>query len=115
MNNNQLLDLALRTPPVEWDDVANRWITGQPGKDWLPPVGFQSSDSDRNRGTMDDAIRQLDGMIQALVRFRAYLDERYGHGCGDQGHASAVQNQNTIVAKVRKAMGFSIPRNDVRF
>jgi len=102
-----LFRLAICTPMYEWDEVANRWINSEAGKDYLPTAA--------NRGTMDDAIRQLDTMIVCLSRFREYLDQRYGSGCGDQGHADAVKAQNRVAAKIRKALGYTYAKNDINF
>lgn len=107
MERSQLLDLALNTPPVEWDEVANRWINSWLAKGYLPPVV--------SCRTMAEAIQELDGIIIRLVRFRAYLDMRYGNGCGDQGHNDGVKEQNKLAAKVRKALGYTKAKDDITF
>ncbi len=107
MENQDLLDMALRTPMVDWDKTANRWIEGGPGFDHFPTRD--------NRGSMDDAVRKLDSLIEALTRFRAYLEYRSGSGCYDQGHKAAVKAQNRLAAKVRKALGFTYYKQDITF
>jgi hypothetical protein len=62
-----------------------------------------------------EMIRYLDGEIERAARLRGYLDERYGHGCGDHGHNDAVKSSNRLAAKIRKALGFTYPKDDVRF
>ena len=107
MTDQDLLDMALRTPVSAWDKLAERWIDNGPGFGYLPTID--------NRGSMDDAVRKLDSLIEALTRFRAYLEYRSGSGCSDQGHKAAVKAQNSLAAKVRKALGFTYPKQDITF
>jgi len=97
----------LHTAPVDWADRVNRWQKKGPGIENFPSV--------RNRATMDEVIRRLDDHMQHCARLRGYLDARYGSGCGDQGHETGVKWSNALVKKVRKALGFTLPSNDVRF
>lgn len=49
------------------------------------------------------------------ARLMAYVETRYGMGCGDQGHQAAVKTSNRTVAKVRRALGFTYPKDDITF
>jgi hypothetical protein len=57
----------------------------------------------------------LEGQIQYQARIWAYLSARHGNGCGDQGHAEGVKEQNKAVRHVRRMIGFNQTNNDVRF
>ena len=61
-----------------------------------------------------DITQRLDHEIQILARATFYLKARGGYGC-DLGHETAVKDQNQRVAKVRAALGFTVPREDVNF
>jgi hypothetical protein len=58
----------------------------------------------------DDEKRQLgdhfEGLAVNAARIAAYLEQRHGSGCGDQGHEKAVKEQNRVARKVRQAMGY---------
>lgn len=88
-NNISLLD----EPMVNWKDAATA----------LKPEALV------------DAVRSLDSLIERAARLRGYLDGRYGHGCGDQGHADAVKMSNALAAKVRKALGFTYKDHPLTF
>lgn len=64
---------------------------------------------------LDEACRELDHLTVMTARMSAYLSMRSGHGCGDQGHDAAVKHQNKVAAKVRKALGFTYPKQDINF
>lgn len=109
METFALLRLALSTPPVVWNRIARAWIDNGPGFDHFPPPG-------PDRGELANTIHTLDNIIMALVRFREYLDMRYGAGCGDQGHTSAVKSSNKVVNNVRRVLGYTGGRDvDLRF
>lgn len=81
----------------------------------LAPVEFQAQ---VNAMTTEDRrvyIDELDAIMQKAAMLRGYLDARYGHGCGDQGHQDGVKACNRLVAKVRKALGFTIAKRDLTF
>lgn len=62
------------------------------------------SSADRGR-----LAQELQNVALAAVWRSAYLDARYGSGCGDQGHASAVKAANKQLTGTRKALGFTYP------
>lgn len=101
MNPKHLFDLVSNSMPVEWQAMADRWISRSSHAGYLPPVD--------QRGTIPEAIERLDAMIIKLARFRAYLDTRHGSGCGTQPHADAVKASNQTVSKIRKALGYTYP------
>lgn len=65
--------------------------------------------------TKEEIIRYLDRLMERSARLRGYLNTRYGNGCGDGGHASAVKESNRLAWKVRKALGFIQPRKDITY
>lgn len=62
-----------------------------------------------------EMVRYLDAEIERAARLRGYLDERYGHGCGDHGHNDGVKSSNKLAKKIRKALGFTHPGLDINF
>ena len=57
------------------------------------------------------AESELSSLIQRATLLESYLAHRYNTGCGDQGHgASAKHAQRTLIA-VRRALGYSYPKN----
>jgi hypothetical protein len=69
----------------------------------------------RKPSELDETARELDSIAIQAVRMAAYLMRRSGDGCGDDGHAAAVKHQNKQAAKVRKAIGFTYPKQDINF
>jgi len=108
MTMQDLLALVTFTPPVEWDDVVTRWLSKDPavnlGKDYLPPI--------EQRMDPMTASHNLDRAIILLARFRAYFDARFHSGCT---HAEAVKDANKLVTKVRRALGYTYPKDDLNF
>lgn len=93
MENIEQLQALLNKPMVEWKSAIDSLPTSQRG----------------------DVLRDCDYLVEQVARLRGYLDGRYGHGCGDQGHADSVKSSNKLIAKVRKALGFNVARKDVSF
>lgn len=60
---------------------------------------------------------RLSGELQSLamnaIWKSAYLDARYGSGCGDQGHESAVKAANKATVGLRRVLGFTYPERGV--
>ncbi len=78
----------LNTAPTLWDCS----VTGDPRQDW------------------QEIERQLQETAIRAAMLAAYISERAGtYGCGAQPHKDAVKEANKTRAKVRKALGFSIP------
>lgn len=59
--------------------------------------------------------RTLDAIAVKAARMAEYLESRGGDGCGDSGHEAAVSASNRRAARVRKALGYTYPRDDVHF
>ena len=59
--------------------------------------------------------RECACLIHAATRLMGYAQARGATGCGDHGHRAAVKEQNKLVAKIRKAMGYTMVRNDIDF
>ena len=57
----------------------------------------------------------LDGIIQRAARLSGYMDARGGMGDRDHGHAAGVKSSNLMASKVRKALGYTYPRQDINF
>ena len=64
-----------------------------------------------DRGNLAQALL---GNIRNTIRIGTYLDERYGYGCGDQGHKDSVKKANKAAHKVGDALGYNVTR-DVDF
>ena len=53
------------------------------------------------------AVVELELAARKAAMLAAYLEERYGNGCGDQGHEAAVKSANRAGAAVwQKAFGY---------
>jgi len=79
------------------------------------PMTHWSSVGELKPQAQHEVIRHLDAVIERAVRLRGYLDERYGYGCGDQGHKAAVKTSNKLAKRIRKALGFTYPGQDINF
>ncbi len=51
---------------------------------------------------------ELEGIAIRAAEFSAYIDMRYGSGCGDQKHKTAMKAFNRVRKAVRKAFGYNI-------
>lgn len=103
----ELIDAA-EAPYSEWDRIASAYLYRRSdGAEFVPPP--------EERLTMNESIVQLQAMVQRLARFTAYMEARYGTGCGDQGHPVAVKAANKCVAGVRKALGYERREDDIDF
>ena len=65
--------------------------------------------------TLDALARHLDSLAIAAAGVAAYVSERSGDGCGDQGHEIGVETFNAVRSKVRTALGYTYSRNDINF
>ena len=81
------LQQILAQPPSEWEALA---------------------DEMRTKSNLTATVRELEGIAERAARLARYLDEREGHGCGDQGHAAAVKAQNKAGRAIRKAFGYNM-------
>jgi hypothetical protein len=81
----------------------------------VPLVELESSIAGITPNDLDQLSRDLDAIAIRAARVARYVELRGGYGRGDQGHSAAVDAQNKTAAKVRKALGFSYPKQDIRF
>ena len=57
---------------------------------------------------MQELVRELEGIAYRAAFMARYLDYREGHGCGDQGHNTALKKANRAAGLVwKKAFGFN--------
>ena len=75
----------------------------------IPPAEMQELCDGMKTAERGKASEELQSLILAAAWRYAYVDARYGAGCGDQGHESAVKAANKLLAAIRKAMGFTYP------
>jgi hypothetical protein len=87
----------------------NAWVSRSTARCLATPYSELSQllSSRARPKNLGETIRELDNLIENAVRTRGYLDMRYGHGCGDQGHAAGVKKSNRLAKLVRKALGFT--------
>ena len=72
------------------------------------PCDFEAIANGYDTEEHRNAVESLESVAFAAIWRAAYMDYRYGSGCGDQGHESAVKNANKVLAKTRKAMGYHV-------
>ena len=57
---------------------------------------------------LDETRQRLEAIAQRAAFMAAYLEERQGYGCGDQGHAKALKSANHAARTVwMKAFGYN--------
>jgi hypothetical protein len=102
------VNLQIIDPKESADQLINTLLSGA-------PVNFEKLVDGASSADLGRAISALDAIIEKSARIRGYLDGRYGHGCGDQGHKDSVKSSNKLVNKIRKALGFTFPGTDLSF
>lgn len=81
-------------------------VTSKPLSE-LPNLVEQYSASE-----LSELSKEMERFSLNLIRIASYLDSR----CYDMNdHDGAVKEQNKLIAKVRRAMGFSYPKQDIHF
>lgn len=90
------------------------------GMRWLlsAPISWDEKVTESGKaGTSEiqEIANWLDQVAVRAVRLSGYLEARGATGCGDGGHASGVKSSNKKAAKVRKAIGYTQPKNDINF
>jgi hypothetical protein len=73
---------------------------------------LQETIKNYNSVDLQNVADLMEYVAQQLIRKASYIDSRV---YGMQNHKTAVKEQNKKIAKVRRAMGFSYPKNDVNF
>lgn len=99
MPKRSLFNELLYAPMVEWRERIDR----APARDRL----------DAEAQALDLAVRAA--RISAYLGTLAELGRDARHPTDDFDHARAVTRQNAVAARVRKGLGFTIPRDDISF
>ena len=86
-------------------DTLRKELTG------LAPVNFDEWYKNHDSGAVEDAVDELDAIAQWATRLATYLEHRVIGG----GHEGAVKASNRAVTQVRKALGYSYPKQDLFF
>lgn len=61
-----------------------------------------------NMGNAQEVIEDLEHIAKRAGMMAAYLEERDGYGCGDQGHKKAVKAMNRVGKIIHmKAFGYN--------
>ena len=76
MNEKTTINLIEESAPVDWDNIFSNLSAEQRGK----------------------VARELEGIALKAAELAAYAEERYGYGCGDQGHDAAVKASRWMLA-----------------
>lgn len=77
-----------------------------------PLVELDTIISQCGAGDRIDISRAISDDAQRLARIAGYLVAREGN---DAGHAAGVKKANTVVAALRRALGYTYPRQDLNF
>ena len=65
---------------------------------------------------LQEAERQLDAIAVLCSRMSGYIATRFGTGgTGEHHHRDGVKASNARAARVRRALGFTHPRDDINF
>ena len=83
-------------------------ILERPVAEW--PLAILSQQG-KTVGALQDVENELAALVQRAALLHAYLAHRYNTGCGDQGHKASAKYANTTLVQVRRALGFSYPKN----
>ena len=75
------------------------------------PVEWPALVDGLSPGDLHAVSGELHGLVVGASRLAAYVDAR---DLGE-GHDAAVDSCNRVVAKVRNALGYTRPDNDIRF
>ena len=61
-----------------------------------------------NMQNIDETKRQLEAISERAGMMAAYLEERHGYGCGDQGHETAIKSMNRAGKNIHcKVFGYN--------
>lgn len=82
-----VVETMMSSAPVEWRAIVNR------------------------TADLAEAVRDADSQAVRAARIAAYLTARKLGAA----HDKAVRESNAVAAKVRKALGFTIARDDIDF
>lgn len=99
-------------PTIDGKPIHNAFLLEMADVTLAQLDGWVAQFSEEDLGNI---ARYLTSATEHFARRAAYIEERYGYGGGDQGHACGVKKQNRIAAKVRKAFGYTYPKQDITF
>jgi len=91
------------------------------GLRWLEsaPITWDKRFNDIPRHNREVLLCELSDWLYSVAvraaRLAGYVNARGAVGCGDSGHAEGVKSSNRKVARVRKALGYTIAKDDLRF
>ena len=77
----------------------------------LPPVEWEAWLSRNTSDTVRKTCKQLERVAVQAARMASYLNSR----ADGATHLQALNGQNRIAERVRRAMGFTVPRDDLNF
>jgi len=78
----------------------------------LAPVDFQSFINDLSNVDRQKLADEIEGIAIQATFAHAYVQERHGYGCGDQGHEDAAKAANKARRKVRNnVIGYNETRD----
>jgi hypothetical protein len=82
-----------------------------PAMSWQKIAEQQVEQGNEGLKNLQNAVWELDAVIQKATRLRAYLWAR------SQGfdHVKGVKESNKLVRPIRKNLGFTIPKHDILF
>lgn len=80
----------------------------------LPPVKWEAF-VDTHPVDWVEIHHAIERRIVYLARLDGYIGARGGDGQGDGGHVMAVKDSNYMAGKIRKALGYTFPRDDIYF
>ena len=75
------------------------------------PFEYQAFYDDHGENVAMQVADAMQGELIGMTRLSVYLESR-SHG---EDHQNAAKSANKAVAAVRKALGYSIPRQDINF
>jgi len=60
----------------------------------IAPVEWETTVNKMNNHDREELRSQFAHIAKVAAMLEGYLDERYGYGCGDQGHERAMKTAN---------------------
>jgi hypothetical protein len=88
--NAQVVEL-LETAPVQWDTAVSALS---------PELRYEVG-------------AELSALLERAARLKGYIEGRYLYE--EKPHSIGVSNSNALAAKVRKALGYAYPKQDIQF
>jgi hypothetical protein len=73
----------------------------------LSPAKYEAAVLRLSSSERCDLEKELEHIAATAAFAATYVGERYGYGCGDQSHKTAVRKANVTKRRVRKAFGYS--------